>query len=64
MSAIGSVTGNAMVSSVKPESLEPPGKDTKNDHDKDDAGGSATSAVKPTVNTQGQLTGTTLSTKA
>jgi hypothetical protein len=65
-SAISSVAST--VPSVKPEAMEPPGRDTKNDHDKDDAGGATTaaasSAPKPTVNTQGQALGAMLNTKA
>lgn len=66
-SAISSVASNSYTPSTRPEALEAPGRDTKNDHDKDDAGGStasATSAPKPTVNTQGQAIGTVLNTKA
>jgi hypothetical protein len=66
--AISSVVSSALTASTRPEALEPPGRDTKNDHDKDDIGGAAAAATsaapKPTVNTQGQLTGTVLNTTA
>jgi hypothetical protein len=67
-SAISTVASSSYTPSVKPETLEAPGRDTKNDHDKDDVGGASSatsaSAPKPTVNTQGQVTGTVLNTKA
>lgn len=65
MSAAISSIGSNMASFIKPESLEPPGRDTKNDHDNDDlAAGAANAAPKPTVNTQGQALGAILNTKA
>jgi len=65
-SAISSVASSILTPSVKPESLEAPGRDVKNDHDKDDVGGATATATapKPTVNTQGQVTGTVLNTQA
>jgi hypothetical protein len=64
--AISSVS--SIIPSNQPEAIEAPGRDTKNDHDKDDAGGatatSGASAPKPTVNTQGQHIGGVLSTTA
>lgn len=65
-SAISSAAAS-FAASIRPESAEPAGKDMKNDHDKDDIGGAATTiaaAAKPTVNTQGQQIGTVLNTKA
>jgi hypothetical protein len=63
--AISSATSNNYVASTQAEALEPPGRDTKNDHDKDDGGAAAaTASVKPTVNTQGQALGAVLNTKA
>ncbi|MDD4882489.1 MAG: hypothetical protein PHR30_16015 [Gallionellaceae bacterium] len=51
---------------TRPEAMEPPGRDTKNDNDKDDAvsATASTSAPRPTVNTQGQITGVLLNTQA
>lgn len=64
--AISAVGVSSIMPSTKPEAAEPVGRDTKNDHDKDDVGGAsaAASAPKPTVNTQGQTIGTVLNTKA
>lgn len=64
--AISSVSSNSSVSAMRPEALEAPGRDVKNDHDSDDRAGSASaqSAPNPTVNTQGQILGVILNTKA
>lgn len=65
--AIASVSSNTFAAAARPETLEPPGRDTKKDNDKDDTGAvtaAASSAPKPTVNTQGQTIGTVLNTKA
>ena len=68
MSAISPVASSA-IPSTRPETLEPPGPELKNDHDKDNVGTTVAAAAKaaapqPTVNTQGQVTGTVLNTKA
>jgi hypothetical protein len=61
-----SPVGSPLAGSIKPEALEPPGRDTRKDGDQDEAASAsaATSAPKPTVNTQGQTIGAVLNTKA
>lgn len=61
-----SPVSSPMAGSIRPEALEPPGRDTRNDSDQDNAASTSavTSAPKPTVNTQGQTIGAILNTKA
>ena len=52
--AISSVSSAVTAAIPKPETVEPAGRDVKNDHDRDDAGGAAISTPAQTTNLQGQ----------
>lgn len=65
MSIGGAVSNLSSPMQAQPETTEktrPTGRDSRNDGDKDDSGGSV--AVKPTTNFQGQSLGQLVNTKA